>query len=355
MDSRRTWVGAALSILILVGFRADSFRMFPSTAPGNTTPLHNAGDLVLVDVAIDAPVISPAGSTITVGGQVVFNGPFSGAASFYGGGTAVFNGGSSPGDSPAVVPVEGSVRFGPSNTLRIELGTTTLGNYDRLVVQGSVEAGGALVVALLPVFVANEGDSYEILTAASVTGVFTYAPPQIGAGLTLVLEQTATSIRLTVASDCNGNGLSDAQEIAQGLVSDCDGNLVPDSCDIAGGTGDSNTNGYLDTCEVSQLGVSSAALSWTTLSIAAAYDVVAGDLATLRATGGDFAAATSSCLANNQTGTTLPHTAAPVAGGGFWFLVRGRAGPVKLSLDTFTSSQIGSRDAEVAASAAACP
>jgi hypothetical protein len=36
------------------------------------------------------------------------------------------------------------------------------------------------------------------------------------------------------SDDCNGNGQSDACEIATGLVQDCNGNGVPDSCDIAG-------------------------------------------------------------------------------------------------------------------------
>jgi len=33
--------------------------------------------------------------------------------------------------------------------------------------------------------------------------------------------------------DCNGNGLSDAWEIAQGLVEDCQGDGIPDSCQLA--------------------------------------------------------------------------------------------------------------------------
>ncbi|MEY4826832.1 MAG: hypothetical protein RLZZ288_383, partial [Planctomycetota bacterium] len=36
------------------------------------------------------------------------------------------------------------------------------------------------------------------------------------------------------SDDCNGNGLSDACEIAMGLVADCNANGKPDSCDIAG-------------------------------------------------------------------------------------------------------------------------
>jgi hypothetical protein len=317
--------------------------------------LNNGGDLALADTTIDAAVNSPAGTSISIAGEVVFNGPFRGAGRFLGRGTAVFNGGSSPGDSPAVVRFEGNVRFGPASTLTIELGTTAIGGYDRLEIQGSLEAGGALVVVLIPGFAGDEGDSYEILTAAGITGAFTYVPPDVGEGVTLALEQTATSIRLTVAADCNGNDQADSQEIAQDPARDCDGNLVPDDCDLAGGEGDANANGFLDACEVSRLDVAPAGLSWTPLVVATAYDVVAGDLATLRATGGDFTAATEACLSDNQTGTALPHATDPVPGEGTWFLVRGVAESINLSLDTFAPGQIGSRDAEVAASAAACP
>lgn len=52
------------------------------------------------------------------------------------------------------------------------------------------------------------------------------------------------------ASDCNGNQLSDALEIAQGLVVDCNLNGVPDDCDISLGLlADANMNGVPDACE----------------------------------------------------------------------------------------------------------
>jgi hypothetical protein len=255
----------------------------------------------------------------------------------------------------AVVTVEGDVRFGPDSTLTIQVGSVASGDRDRLQIQGRLQAGGALIVALLPGFAGNVGDSYEIVTAAEITGGFAYAPPDVGDGLVLALRQDATSIRLAVAADCDGNGLADADEIDQGLARDCDGNRVPDVCDLGGGAGDSNANGFLDACEVSLLQVAPAGLSWTALGIADAYDVIAGDLATLRATGGDFTAATGACLADDQAGTTHPGAADPVPGEGTWFLVRGVAGAVGLSLDTFAPGQAGSRDAEVAASASACP
>ncbi|MGH9749382.1 MAG: hypothetical protein ACRD6R_05625 [Candidatus Polarisedimenticolia bacterium] len=107
------------------------------------------------------------------------------------------------GAGAALVTVEGGVRFGPAGTLTIELGSPASGDFDRLEVQGGFEAGGTLVVALLPGFVGGAGDSYEIVTAAAVTGGFADTPPDVGDGVTLALRQDATSIRLVVAGPVN--------------------------------------------------------------------------------------------------------------------------------------------------------
>ena len=62
--------------------------------------------------------------------------------------------------------------------------------------------------------------------------------------------------------DCNGNGVGDICDIAEGLSEDCngngiadecevdcDGNGIPDECDIANGAADCDENGVLDSCE----------------------------------------------------------------------------------------------------------
>ncbi|MFM1805721.1 MAG: hypothetical protein RL136_2600, partial [Planctomycetota bacterium] len=54
-----------------------------------------------------------------------------------------------------------------------------------------------------------------------------------------------------LSQDCNGNGVCDADEIADGTVLDCNGNGFPDTCDISGGTeGDCNSNGIPDSCDI---------------------------------------------------------------------------------------------------------
>jgi hypothetical protein len=53
------------------------------------------------------------------------------------------------------------------------------------------------------------------------------------------------------SSDCNANGVCDADEIAAGSATDCDGNGTLDTCDLAAGTAfDCNANGVLDSCDI---------------------------------------------------------------------------------------------------------
>jgi hypothetical protein len=50
--------------------------------------------------------------------------------------------------------------------------------------------------------------------------------------------------------DCNGNGVDDVDDIANGTSQDCNANGIPDECDIASGLSqDCNSNGIPDECE----------------------------------------------------------------------------------------------------------
>ncbi|MBG80204.1 MAG: hypothetical protein CMJ39_05785 [Phycisphaerae bacterium] len=46
------------------------------------------------------------------------------------------------------------------------------------------------------------------------------------------------------ADDCNGNGVPDEQDVAEGTSYDCDGNLVPDECQP-----DCDGDGFIDACD----------------------------------------------------------------------------------------------------------
>jgi hypothetical protein len=75
----------------------------------------------------------------------------------------------------------------------------------------------------------------------------------------------------------------------------------------------------------------------------------------LRSSSGDFTAGVGGCLADQATETGAAHEAVPESGDGFWYLVR----PVNCggngTYDSGAPGQVGSRDAEIAASALSCP
>jgi hypothetical protein len=97
-------------------------------------------------------------------------------------------------------------------------------------------------------------------------------------------------------------------------------------------------------------------LAWTVLANAASYDIVSGALSTLRSTAGNYTAATQKCVASKlvATGRTVAGPNPP-AGDGVWFIVRGANCRGRGTYDESSPRQIGSRDAEIAASPSACP
>ena len=104
-----------------------------------------------------------------------------------------------------------------------------------------------------------------------------------------------------------------------------------------------------------ELTVAPASLSWTAAADTSQYDVVRGDLRTLRAGAGDFLSAVDACVADDQGSTSLAFTLDPAEGEGFWFLVRGDSAGALRTYDSFFPSQIGLRDDEIDASVLSCP
>jgi hypothetical protein len=95
-------------------------------------------------------------------------------------------------------------------------------------------------------------------------------------------------------------------------------------------------------------------LNWSSPAGSVWYDVVRGDLTILRSTGGDFTLATAE-RADNATATSLVVSGNPPAGEGFWLLVRGVNCKGPGEYDSFASSQVGDRDAEINTAATGCP
>jgi len=96
-------------------------------------------------------------------------------------------------------------------------------------------------------------------------------------------------------------------------------------------------------------------LTWTDISDSLSYDLIRGELGVLRASGGDFSAATTECLADNHPTTSLSYSPDPASQQGFWFLVRQVTAVAAGTYDSGGPAQIEARDAEVAASGQDCP
>ncbi len=96
-------------------------------------------------------------------------------------------------------------------------------------------------------------------------------------------------------------------------------------------------------------------VAWTGVIGAQAYDMVAGDLTTLRASGGDFAVAIDACLANDVAATYLYAPAAPSMGEGRFFVARPIFSSGPGTYDSDGPSQAAPRDPGINASSLACP
>jgi hypothetical protein len=106
--------------------------------------------------------------------------------------------------------------------------------------------------------------------------------------------------------------------------------------------------------EIEKLGGDALRLHWNSVSDATGYDIVHGDLDTLRiAPGGDFALATWGCVAENETITEFPVVPSPEDTGS-WYLVR----PVNCggsgTYDSGGSEQLAPRDLGIEGSSVNC-
>jgi hypothetical protein len=99
-----------------------------------------------------------------------------------------------------------------------------------------------------------------------------------------------------------------------------------------------------------------AEVTWNAVPGAVGYDVVRGDLAMLRNTGGDFTAATNSCMADDTGETTLGYTDTPASSReGHWIVIRSVAADGPHTYQTLAGIQVGLRDDEINAATGTCP
>jgi hypothetical protein len=162
-----------------------------------------------------------------------------------------------------------------------------------------------------------------------------------------VLSCPQPSGYIAVAGDCNDASTAQAPglpESCDGLDNDCDG--AADNVAAPAGTAELRV-------DAPDPGV--ARVSWNAIPDATHYDLVRGGLLALSSSGGDFTTSPDTCVADDTSATMSDDPDIPADGDGFWYLVR----PVNCggngTYDSVGTGQTGSRDAELAASADACP
>jgi hypothetical protein len=169
--------------------------------------------------------------------------------------------------------------------------------------------------------------------------------------------------RLCLDRDHDGYGSPGVSTCPAGASADCsdsDPSAHPGAVEVCDGH-DNDCNGTLDDAPVpggspavvGQTTQPDPLFSWPVLPGATGYDVVRGDLALLRSSGGDFSVSILNCAANDTPTTQVQAGGIPAAGNAWFYVVRGVNCGGAGSYDEGAAQQ-GSRDAEIAASPQAC-
>jgi hypothetical protein len=153
---------------------------------------------------------------VSSGSSATFFGSYGGTGTT-GGGDLHFEADLSPGSSPATVTFDNHVVLGSTAVTKIELGGTTLGQFDQLHINGKFELDGTLQLSLIDGFAPAAGNSFDILDWTTLSGTFTSLTLPSLSGLAWDTSQLYNTgvIRLTssgILGDYNHNGVVDAAD-----------------------------------------------------------------------------------------------------------------------------------------------
>ncbi len=130
------------------------------------------------------PLVIPAGKQVGGSGKIE--------------GNVTNNGTVAPGNSPGILNVSGDYAQASTATLAMEIAGTSNDQFDQLNITGSAVMAGTLNVSLLNGFVPQASDQFAIVTAATLSGLFTNAPDHVDlAGGRFDVLYSPTSVTLT--------------------------------------------------------------------------------------------------------------------------------------------------------------
>ena len=155
-----------------------------------------------------------SGSSDWTGGTIIEGGVLlADHDSALGSGDVALTGGSlAVADGARTLSVGGDYTQGSGGTLEIELGGTAPGTeHDQLNVTGTATLAGTLDISLINGLDPRWGETFEILTAGSVTGTFdTVTGASLPCGEELKVTYTATAVLLTAPYASDGTWIVDA-------------------------------------------------------------------------------------------------------------------------------------------------
>ncbi len=155
-----------------VGFSFGTSDVFGNIDNQGTVVVSGAGNVTFYDDYRNNGI-----TQVSAGAAAVFFGTVSGAGTYTGTGTLFFEGDLAPGNSPALVDVEGNMVLGLGSYTTMELGGLQRGiEYDAFDVGGNLSLGGTLDIDLIDLgsglFQPKAGDVFDLFTAENISGSF---------------------------------------------------------------------------------------------------------------------------------------------------------------------------------------
>ncbi|MCG8461269.1 MAG: IPTL-CTERM sorting domain-containing protein [Holophagales bacterium] len=190
--------------------------------------------------------------------------------------------------------------FRPFSRLALGIGGSEPGTeHGQLQVDDRVDLDGSLEIQRIDDFVPAAGEEFVLVVANEVVGRFDQITGTRFGSRQLQIVYEPTRVVAIAFSDCNGNGLPDADDIASGLSQDINGNGYPDECEIgtvpwdfegtaAGGTVELEVDGYSATCVLSVVTTAGDTTEMVVAGLAAAINgdpCFAGQMITAEADG----------------------------------------------------------------------
>jgi hypothetical protein len=166
--------------------------------------LSGYGDISLLVHLGESGVVAGSGSGLNLSGGLTGSGSVS---------DAVLGGSVDIGNSAGVLELE-DVVVDSTSIFGVEIGGTTLADYDRILLAGGVTLDGVLNVSLTSGFVPTHGDTFQLidLDGATVTGWFSQVNLPACASLDTTGELLVSLATSQISGDFDGDGDVDAAD-----------------------------------------------------------------------------------------------------------------------------------------------